>query len=292
MRFEPTEAIKVAGRALLTVRGLSIDILSEQGANRVVHELSFELQPGRTLGIVGESGSGKSLTANAVMGILPEVAVAHGEIEYKGQQLLQFTRAQREQSSGSEIGYVFQEPMSALHPTMTIAEQMIRPMRLHLGLSAKQARSRARELLDLVGIPPERGVLESYVHQLSGGMRQRVMIAMSISCDPSLLIADEPTTALDATIQKQILELLVRLREELHLSMILISHDLGLISHYSDDVVVMLDGYLMEQGPTAQVVAAPQSGYTRGLLEAAPRLGHRVDRLPVIDRAAFTKAER
>lgn len=289
--FEPTEAIKVAGRSLMSVRGLNIDILHEHSTNRVVHDLSFDLQPGHTLGIVGESGSGKSLTANAIMGILPDVAVAHGEIEYKGRQLLEFSVKDREESSGAEIGYVFQEPMSALHPTMTIGEQMIRPMRKQLGITARQARERARELLSQVGIPPERAVLESYVHQLSGGMRQRVMIAMSISCSPSLLIADEPTTALDATIQKQILELLMTLRDDLHLSMILISHDLGLIARYSDDIVVLLDGYLMEQGPTQQVVNNPQSGYTAGLLKAAPRLGQRVDRLPVIDRSAFTKAE-
>jgi ABC-type dipeptide/oligopeptide/nickel transport system ATPase component len=167
---------------------------------------------------------------------------------------------------------------------------MIRPMRVHLGLSKKQARNRAAELLDLVGIPPQRGVLGSYVHQLSGGMRQRVMIAMSISCEPALLLADEPTTALDATIQKQILDLLMKLRQDLGLSLILISHDLGLIAQYTDDVVVLLDGHEMEAGTTAAVVSNPQSGYTRGLLEAAPRLGHHHDRLPVVDKSKFTKA--
>jgi ABC-type glutathione transport system ATPase component len=277
-------------QVLLEVRGLSVDIINEAGPQRVVHNLDFRLERGRTLGIVGESGSGKSMTASAIMGILPDVAVAEGEVFYKGNDLLQVTPAQRRKLSGPELGFIFQEPMSALHPTMSIGEQMVRPMRLHLGLSKSQAQSRAQELLDLVGIPAQRGVMGSYVHQLSGGMRQRVMIAMSISCEPALLLADEPTTALDATIQKQILDLLMRLRDDLGLSLILISHDLGLVAKYTDDVVVLLDGYEMEAGTTADVIACPRSGYTRGLLEAAPRLGQRLDRLPVINKSEFTKA--
>lgn len=277
-------------QVLLDVRGLSVDIINEAGPQRVVHNLDFRLERGRTLGIVGESGSGKSMTASAIMGILPDVAVAEGEVLYKGNDLLQVTPAQRRKLSGPDLGFIFQEPMSALHPTMSIGEQMIRPMRLHLGLSKRQAQARAQELLDLVGIPAQRGVLGSYVHQLSGGMRQRVMIAMSISCEPALLLADEPTTALDATIQKQILDLLMRLRDDLGLSLILISHDLGLVAKYTDDVVVLLDGYEMEAGTTADVIAYPRSGYTRGLLEAAPRLGQRLDRLPVINKSEFTKA--
>jgi ABC-type glutathione transport system ATPase component len=274
---------------LLDVRGLSVDIVNEAGPQRVVHNLDFRLERGRTLGIVGESGSGKSMTASAIMGILPDVAVADGKVFYKGNDLLQATPAQRRKLSGPELGFIFQEPMSALHPTMSIGEQMVRPMRLHLGLSKRQAQARAQELLDLVGIPAQRGVLGSYVHQLSGGMRQRVMIAMSISCEPALLLADEPTTALDATIQKQILDLLMRLRDDLGLSLILISHDLGLVAKYTDDVVVLLDGYEMEAGTTADVIAYPRSGYTRGLLEAAPRLGQRLDRLPVVNKSEFTK---
>ncbi|WP_430592194.1 ABC transporter ATP-binding protein [Humidisolicoccus flavus] len=276
---------------LLSVKNLTIDILSAHNTQTVVHDVSFDLEKGRTLGIVGESGSGKSLTANAIMGILPDVAAAKGSITYNGTELLGLRAKERQSLSGPELGYIFQEPMSALHPTLSIGDQMIRPMRKHLGISRNEAKQRAIELLVKVGIPPERHVLGAYVHQLSGGMRQRVMIAMSISCDPKLLIADEPTTALDATIQKQILELLVELRESLGLSMILISHDLGLISEYSDDVVVMLDGYEMEQGRTADVVANPSSGYTAGLLQAAPRLGEKRDRLPVMDRAEFTKLE-
>ena len=282
--------MKNTEQVLLDVRGLSVDIINETGTQRVVHNLDFRLERGRTLGIVGESGSGKSMTATAIMGILPDVAVADGVVLYKGNDLLQATAKERRKLSGPELGFIFQEPMSALHPTMTIGEQMIRPMRLHLHLTKNQAYARAQELLDLVGIPSQRGVLGSYVHQLSGGMRQRVMIAMSISCEPALLLADEPTTALDATIQKQILDLLMKLRDDLGLSLILISHDLGLVAKYTDDVVVLLDGYEMEAGTTADVIACPRSGYTRGLLEAAPRLGQRQDRLPVVDKSEFTKA--
>lgn len=275
---------------LLTVRSLNIDVITPTGEQRVVHDLDLSVRTRHTLGIVGESGSGKSLTANAIMGILPYGVQAHGRIHFRGQDLLALSTQQRRAMSGPEMAFIFQEPMSALHPTMKIGEQMVRPMRHHLGLSRKAALARAGELLDHVGIPPSRGVLASYVHQLSGGMRQRVMIAMSISCDPALLIADEPTTALDATVQKQILDLLLRLKEELGLSLILISHDLALVGQYTDDVLVMLDGYEMESGPTGRVIADPQNGYTRGLLTAAPRLGQKLDRLPVIDKASFTKA--
>jgi len=275
---------------LLDVAGLDVDIMTVGGSHRVVHGLDLTLRRGRTLGVVGESGSGKSMTATAVAGILPDAAVASGSVLYQGRDLLALTARERRRLAGPEIGFVFQEPMSALHPTMTIGRQMAAPLRLHLGLTRRLARERSAELLDLVGIPPSRGVLDAYVHQLSGGMRQRVMIAMSISCEPSLLIADEPTTALDATVQKQILDLLARLRGELGLSMILISHDLGLVAEHTDDVTVMLDGHVMESGPTGRVVSSPESGYTQGLLEASPRLGRSPRRLPVIDKSRFTKA--
>lgn len=274
---------------LLSIRNLNIDILGEDATSRVVNDFCLDLEGGKTVGIVGESSSGKSMTVTAVMGILPEVAVPSGEIYFKGQELVTMPMKQRRKLAGPEMGFIFQEPMSALHPTITIGKQMIRPMKKHLGLNTKQARDRATEFLDMVGIPPERGVLDSYVHQLSGGMRQRVMIAMAISCNPSLLIADEPTTALDTTIQKQILDLIDRLRDELNLGVILISHDLGLISNYTDDIVVMLDGHEMERRATKEVVSNPQSGYTKGLLEAAPKLGMHVDRLPVIDRSLYSR---
>lgn len=272
---------------LLEVSELTVDVYGEDSIRRVVHGVDFALFAGKTLAIVGESGSGKSLTANAIMGILPDVAVARGRTLYNGVDLLSLNSKEREAVNGPQIGYIFQEPMSALHPTMTIAEQMVRPMRKHLKISKQTARKRASELLELVGIPPERNVMQSYVHQLSGGMRQRVMIAMSISCEPALLIADEPTTALDATIQKQILDLIDRLRDELGLALILISHDLGLVSNHADDILVMLDGEVMELGPTSSVLKNPESPYTAGLLAAAPRIGFKQDRLPVIDRSKF-----
>lgn len=277
-------SVQTTAAPLLELADLRVSVYGRQGKSEVVHGVDLQLQPGKTIAIVGESGSGKSMTANAIMGILPEVAVAEGTIRYRGQDILDIDDKAREELSGPEIGYIFQEPMSALHPTMTIGEQMVRPIRKHLKLSKRQARDHASRLLDKVGIPPDRGVMKSYVHQLSGGMRQRVMIAMSISCNPSILIADEPTTALDATIQKQILEMLDDLRDELQLAVILISHDLGLVSQYADDVVVMFEGNVMEKGPISQVIGNPESEYTKGLLAAAPKLGSTKHRLPVIDK--------
>lgn len=272
---------------LLQVKDLTVDIYADDGFNRVVHPVNFTLGKGQSLGIVGESGSGKTMTANAIMGILPDVALARGEVSFNGKNLLELPPAERRAMSGPGIAYIFQEPMSALHPTLSIAAQMIKPMRVHLGLNAKQARERAAELLHDVGIPPNRNVLKSYVHQLSGGMRQRVMIAMSIACNPQLLIADEPTTALDSTVQKQILDLLMRLCQERDMALILISHDLGLVSQYTDNALVMLEGHQMEYGTTRQLVNNPQNDYTKGLLAAAPRIGNHVHRLPVIDKTAI-----
>ncbi|WP_216660273.1 ABC transporter ATP-binding protein [Paenarthrobacter sp. CM16] len=274
---------------LLSVRNLNIDVATGSGRSRVVSEVSFELRKGETVGIVGESGSGKSMTANAIMGILPDVATATGTVQYDGTELLSLSSTKRRKMSGPGIGYIFQEPMSALHPLLTIGEQMIRPLRYHLKLTKQEASRRAADLLDQVGIPPSRGVLRSHIHELSGGMRQRVMIAMAISCQPRLLIADEPTTALDATVQKQILDLLVQLRDDMGLALVLISHDLGLIAKYSDQVVVMLEGNVMEQGATSQIIHSPAHPYTRGLMDASPRLGQKQHRLPVIDKSKFTK---
>jgi ABC-type glutathione transport system ATPase component len=268
---------------VLRVSGLSARI----GDLQLVREVGFEVRRGRTLAVVGESGSGKSITAAAVMGILPPQITAAGSVFFDGTELLGEPARRRRARGGAEIGYVFQEPMSALHPLLRIGTQMIRPLRHHLGLSRREARDRAVELLEQVGLGRERKVLDAYVHELSGGMRQRVMIAMAISCAPRLLLADEPTTALDPTVQQQILRLLVRLREELDLALVLISHDLGLVARYSDEVLVMYDGRVVEQGPTAQVIERPEQPYTRALIEAAPRLGRRLDRLPTIDRAVL-----
>lgn len=268
---------------VLRVSGLSARI----GDLSLVRDVGFEVHSGRTLAVVGESGSGKSITAAAVMGILPPQIKAEGSVFFDGTELLGEPARRRRARGGAEIGYVFQEPMSALHPLLRIGTQMIRPLRHHLGLSRGEARDRALELLEQVGLGGERKVLDAYVHELSGGMRQRVMIAMAISCGPRLLLADEPTTALDPTVQQQILRLLVRLREELDLALVLISHDLGLVARYSDEVLVMYDGRVVEQGPTTQIIEQPGQPYTRALIDAAPRLGRRVDRLPTIDRAVL-----
>ena len=268
---------------VLRVSGLSARI----GDLRLVREVGFAVHRGRTLAVVGESGSGKSITAAAVMGILPPQITTDGSVFFDGTELLGEPTRRRRARGGAEIGYVFQEPMSALHPLLRIGTQMIRPLRHHLGLSRREARDRAVELLAQVGLDRERKLLDAYVHELSGGMRQRVMIAMAISCGPRLLLADEPTTALDPTVQQQILRLLVRLREELDLALVLISHDLGLVARYSDEVLVMYDGRVVEQGPTAQIIEQPEQPYTRALIDAAPRLGRRLDRLPTIDRAVL-----
>ncbi|WP_211293793.1 ABC transporter ATP-binding protein [Lentzea kentuckyensis] len=268
---------------VLRVRGLSARV----GDLRLVREVGFEVHRGRTLAVVGESGSGKSITAAAVMGILPPQIKAEGSVFFDGTELLGEPARRRRARGGAEIGYVFQEPMSALHPLLRIGTQMIRPLRHHLGLTRREARDRALDLLDQVGLGRERKLLDGYVHELSGGMRQRVMIAMAISCGPRLLLADEPTTALDPTVQQQILRLLVRLREELDLALVLISHDLGLAARYSDEVLVMYDGRVVEQGPTARIIEQPEQPYTRALIDAAPRLGRRLDRLPTIDRAVL-----
>jgi ABC-type glutathione transport system ATPase component len=273
---------------LLRTENLSVRIDSRGERTTVVSDVNLELAAGRTVGIVGESGSGKSMTAAAIMGILPTVAAAQGRVLYRGTELLSLDEKARRAMSGPELGYIFQEPMSALHPMLSIGTQMSIPMRKHLGLSKREAREHSADLLEQVGISRSRGLLNAYVHQLSGGMRQRVMIAMAISCRPALLLADEPTTALDAAVQKQILELLLDLRDQLGLGLILISHDLGLIAKYTDDVLVMLDGEVMEQGPTADVVGKPTHPYTRGLIESAPRIGQVPHRLPTIDRSRFS----
>lgn len=280
-----------SGHPLLVVERLSVSVRTSAGDRTLVDDVSLALEAGSTLAIVGESGSGKTMTAGAIMGILPESVRASGSIAYRGRQLLSLSAEQRRKLSGPSIGYIFQEAMSALHPMLTIEEQMTRPMREHLRISRRDARSRAEGLLEEVGISRDREVLRSYVHELSGGMRQRVMIAIAISCGPDLLLADEPTTALDATVQKQILELLLRLRTERSLGLILISHDLGLVSRYADSIAVMLDGRIREHGRINEVLTSPRDLYTRQLINAAPRIGQSLDRLPELDRTAFSAPE-
>lgn len=264
---------------LLSVSDLSV---ATSRGDRIVSGVSLTLERGQCLALVGESGSGKSMTAMSVAGLLPEGISAAGTVSLQGSDLLALSSRERRALSGPGIGYVFQDAMSALHPLMSIREQLTRPMRLHLRLSRSQADTRALDLLERVGLTDPRTVLHGYIHQLSGGMRQRVMIAMAISCDPVLLIADEPTTALDAAVQGRILDLLADLRTSQDIGILLISHDLALVAKHSHDVAVMYQGDLKEQGPTQQVLRAPRHPYTRSLLAASPERNRGARRLPTI----------
>jgi peptide/nickel transport system ATP-binding protein len=237
-----------------------------------VQGLSLDLFAGETLALVGESGSGKSLTALALMGLLPDAArIVSGQALFAGEDLLTMAAPAMRRVRGNQIGMIFQEPMTSLNPVMTIGRQIGEVLRVHRGLSRRMARARAIELLDLVRIPDPHRRVDDYPHNLSGGMRQRVMIAMAVACEPRLLIADEPTTALDVTIQAQILDLIDSLRRDLAMAVILISHDLGVVAQWADRVVVMYAGRKVEEGGPVDVFSRPLHPYTRGLMSASPR---------------------
>ena len=257
---------------LLSVENLSVTLKTVRGPARAVRNLSFDLQKGETLGIVGESGCGKSLTALAIMGLLPENGWADGRVLLGGENLLDYSEDQMCRVRGDRIGMVFQEPMTSLNPLHTVGKQIAEAMILHRGMNKGEARAEVIRLLDLVGIPDPAKRVGSYPHQLSGGQRQRVMIAMALSCGPELLIADEPTTALDVTIQKQILDLIKNLIEDLGMAMILISHNLGVISQNVKDVIVMYGGTRVESGPTNDVFSDLSHPYSQGLFSAVPQI--------------------
>ena len=270
---------------LLEVQNLAITLQTQRGAVRAVHDLGFTLARGETVGLIGESGCGKSLTALALMGLLPDGASVRGSIRFDGQELLAMPDKTLCQLRGNRMAMVFQEPMSALNPVHSIGRQVAEPLRLHQGLSARQARTQAMELLERVGIARAAERLDAYPHQFSGGQRQRITIAMALACGPDLLIADEPTTALDVTVQRQILELLAGLVAERGMALILISHDLGVIAQSVARTLVMYGGTVVESGPTRAVFGAMAHPYTQGLFAARPRLGAaRVagERLPTI----------
>ncbi len=278
--------------ALLSIRDLRVSFrmgtadgtpVRVQAVGRDEAGVSFELPENTTLALVGESGSGKSVTAMSILNLLPENAERRGGIDFMGRDLLSATPAELQALRGREIACVFQDPMSSLNPVFTVGQQVTEPLMKHLGLSSRQALSRAEELLAEVGLPEPRRRLASHPHQLSGGQQQRVMIAMALACEPRLLIADEPTTALDVTIQRQILELLARLKERHRMSMLFISHDLGVVGEIADHVVVMRHGMVREQGSVTQIYTRPQDAYTRALLACRPTLEHRGDRLIVVD---------
>jgi peptide/nickel transport system ATP-binding protein/oligopeptide transport system ATP-binding protein len=259
---------------LLEVSNLHTSFLTEDGEVEAVRGVTFTLGEGKSLGIVGESGCGKSVTALSIMGLLQHPArIKEGEVLYRGRDLLKLSNAEMMKIRGSEIAMIFQEPMTALNPVFTIGNQIIEAITLHQGLTKKDAKGRAIELLGLVGIPSPEMRVNEYPHQLSGGMRQRAMIAMALSCEPSLLIADEPTTALDVTIQAQILTLIRELQERFRMAMILITHDLGVIAEVVDEVAVMYAGRIVELTDTESLFEAPLHPYTIGLLNSMPRIG-------------------
>jgi peptide/nickel transport system ATP-binding protein len=258
---------------LLEVRDLSVRFDTDEGTVHAVDRMSLTLAPRQVLGIVGESGCGKSVTALSILGLLPKTAKVSGSVLFEGKELLGASRSQLRKIRGREISFVFQEPMTSLNPVLRVGHQVEEVVREHMSLSRSGARARAVELLDLVHIPDPHRRIEEYPHQLSGGMRQRVMIAMALACDPKILIADEPTTALDVTIQAGILDLLRELRERLGTAIILITHNLGVVADLADRVVVMYAGRKAEEAPVGELFAHPQHPYTMGLLGAVPRAG-------------------
>ena len=270
---------------LLRVRDLVIEFATERGPVRAIDGVSFDLHPGEILGLVGESGCGKSVTALALLGLIPTPPgrILSGSIQFDGRELVGLEEAEYRRLRGKEIAMIFQEPMTALNPVLTIATQMTDVLMRHQGLDRRQARRRAIDMLALVGIPSPEERIDDYPHQLSGGMRQRVMIAMALSCHPKLLLADEPTTALDVTTQAQVLEQMVRLQEELGTAVILITHDLGVVAETCQRAVVMYAGQVAEEAPVDCLFERPHHPYTQGLLEAIPRIrDHKLKELPTI----------
>ena len=272
--------------ALLTIRDLAVEFrIDKANTLEAVRGISFDIPANSTVALVGESGSGKSVTALAILGLLPVNAAVRsgGRIGYRGRDLLVLPRREMRALRGTDISMVFQEPMSSLNPVFTVGFQLCEVLTGHLALSKSSARVRAVELLREVGIPDPEANVDAYPFQLSGGQQQRVMIAMAIACEPKLLIADEPTTALDVTVQKQILELVAALQKRRRMSMLFISHDLAVVGEIADTIVVMRDGVIREQGTAEQIFEAPQDAYTKALLACRPRPGVRPRRLPVID---------
>ncbi|MBK9036392.1 MAG: ABC transporter ATP-binding protein [Myxococcales bacterium] len=260
------------GEPLLEIRDLVTEFRTDRGTVRAVDGVSFAIPRGQTLGVVGESGCGKSVTALSVMRLVatPPGRIASGSIRYAGKDLLALSERDMRAIRGDRIGMIFQEPMTSLNPVFTVGDQVAEAVRLHQGKSRKEARAVAIEMLAKVGIPAPEHRVDDYPHQLSGGMRQRVMIAMALACKPDLLIADEPTTALDVTIQAQILELLRALQADLGMSILLITHDLGVVAETCDEVIVMYAGRVVEQAPTTSLFAQPRHHYTAGLLRSIP----------------------
>lgn len=269
---------------IFEVKGLATQFSTPDGTVHAVNGISFDLKEGETLGVVGESGCGKSVTMMSALRLIPMPPgkIVAGEVLFQGQDLLKMSKDEIRHVRGAQISMIFQDPMTSLNPVLTIGHQMTEPLLLHLGMNQEQAEDRAAELLEMVGIPKAKERLSDYPHQFSGGMRQRVMIAMSLACNPQILIADEPTTALDVTIQAQIVDLVSRLRDELGMAVIWITHDLGVVAGFAERVLVMYAGFIVENSPIVELYEKPLHPYTAALLRSLPRvdgssIGHKLE---------------
>jgi oligopeptide transport system ATP-binding protein len=263
-------------KVLLDVQGLEVQFITSEDMVHAINGVSFSVANGETIGLVGESGCGKSVTMLSVLGLVPTPPgkITAGTALFHGQDLLKMNEDQLQKIRGGQISIIFQDPMTSFNPVLTIGRQITETIEVHLGLTPNLARKRATELLDMVGIPMAKDRLNDYPHQFSGGMRQRAMIAMALACKPQILIADEPTTALDVTIQAQIIELVKNLRDELGMTIIWITHDLGVIANLARRVIVMYGGYFIEEAPVKELFRNPQHPYTIGLLGSLPRLDY------------------
>lgn len=270
--------------SLLTVQDLQVQFQTKKGVNTAVDGIGFSVEKGEILGIVGESGCGKSVTSLSILRLLgTNSMISQGSIKLEGRELLSLSEDEMCKIRGNEIAMIFQDPMTALNPTMSIGEQLMEPLMIHQGYKKKDAWKEAVEVLKKVGIAAPEKRMKEYPHQLSGGMRQRVMIAMAVSCAPRLLIADEPTTALDVTIQAQILELMLELRQKMNTAIILITHDMGVVAETADNILVLYAGKVVEYGSVKEIFNNPRHPYTRGLLNSIPPLEEDVDELNTIE---------
>ncbi len=283
-RVDGVDGVDGVDEAAMTVSGLSVELRTPGGPVRVVRDVGFSVRSGETLALLGESGCGKSMTAQAVAGLLDPVAeVVGGQVLLGGRDVLRLGHRERRGLAGPELAVVFQDALTALNPVYTVGSQLAEPFRIHERASRRAAGEKAVELMERVGIPEPRLRAKAYPHQFSGGMRQRLLIAMAVALRPSVLLADEPTTALDVTVQAQIMELLAELRRETRMALVLITHDLAVVTEQADQVAVMYAGTIVESGPVAEVFAAPQHPYTRGLLDSVPAGHPRGTRLPSIE---------
>ncbi|MEH7384732.1 ABC transporter ATP-binding protein [Bacillus sp. JJ1521] len=269
---------------LLQVKKLETEFTKDKQKIKILHGVTFHINKGEVLGLVGESGSGKSLTSLSIMKLFKGTSggISQGTIQFHEEELTTKSESEMRRIRGKQIAMIFQEPMTSLNPVMKIGEQLSEPIRIHLGLNDKQAKKHAISILKKVGIPRAEEILYEYPHQLSGGMRQRIMIAMAISCNPELLIADEPTTALDVTIQAQILDLIKQLKQRENMSVLLITHDLGVVAEMCDRVVVMYSGRVVEEADVFDLFESPKHPYTKGLIGSVPKIGQKKDRLDSI----------